>query len=81
MSTSPRREVKGSVNFCTVRKEMRKAEYAVYTVRAVTFVTRYSSLWEKNRVCKFTPAIDSTYLFRCSWNVSNEDKWETPKLP
>jgi hypothetical protein len=78
MSTSPRREVKGSVNFCTVRKEIRKAEYAVYTVRAVTFITRYSSLWEKNRVCMFTPAIYSTCLLRCSWNVAKEDKWGNP---
>jgi hypothetical protein len=46
MSINSRRELKGSVNFCTLRKEIRKAEYAVYTVRAVIWAARYSSLCE-----------------------------------
>jgi hypothetical protein len=46
MSMSSRRELKGSENFCTVRKEIRKAAYAVYTVRAVSCAMRYSTLCE-----------------------------------
>jgi hypothetical protein len=46
MSTSSRRELKGSENFCTARKEIRKAEYAVCTVRAVSCAMRYNTLWE-----------------------------------
>jgi hypothetical protein len=46
MSMSSRRELKGSENFCTVRKEIRKAAYAVFMVSAVSCVTTYSTLWE-----------------------------------
>jgi hypothetical protein len=63
MSTSSRRELKGSENFCTARKEIRKAEYAVFTVRAVSCVTTYSALWEENRVCMFTPETNLAYFF------------------
>jgi hypothetical protein len=56
MSTSSRRELKGSENLCTVRKEIRKAAYAVYRVSAVSWVSRYSSPWELGRLWTVTPA-------------------------
>jgi len=43
MSMSSRRELNGRENFCTARKEIRKAAYDVYTVTAVNWATTNSS--------------------------------------